>query len=494
MQNWVQDTDTYEILQTELALFEAMQAFLDRRIGLYLSLGRRALESATGLEQQALDRMRGADRIETEFAIGSEALELIGSGSKSERLWGFVYEDDVAKTLDDTIGLDQVSAILNRTVAEEDRDGFSASRTASIVAKQLRTIAEEVVKQRVFGTAGGSGMTLADALKMEAFYAQMDVETRHRTTADTPAGDDPLGQTVRRIKGQQTTRGAVLAGLRRAFDSPTDERHGAVLGAVRLYVKNRLKAAAALADPLAQIVGKNDKAHPDHRQVIVVVDDEVEKRLMTGLLGDKETWRSLLNKKSQVDADDGDGLQRWDDPNIIFFYTIHGVLPVYRFVGIDSAYDAYNNFMHGGGKYPKPHPLHCDARWEDTLPEVSARHFDNQAAASSGDLTLLAKALSRGIVFRPTQRSHWRLRALGRDDKLGGDDGALFDAFRGWLDSVPMRRAAFVDAVERTALNHELGAEAATRFSALAVAGGPSSALAGKLAENLNLVIQPSKR
>jgi hypothetical protein len=435
------------------------------------------------------------------YTVGFEVLQVIGQ-KPDQRLWRHFFEDRFEESIMAEADAATIGAVVDEVIStHEQGKTFLPHKALADITKRLSALVMPSVHRLVFGESAEDtrALTLTDALEYEAYCSMIkDPMTLERSGRESATSKSRFEEALE-TRTKPKARSEEIERLKQVFNDVHHPDHAAVDNHIRSYVKKKLEAVIGRASTLAT-VSEGDQGSPSHRACIAVVDSSIDNKLK--LLRPKDgDWKSL-----RVQRVDGEGVQSWDDRHSIFVFTGHGSLPVWRFRYLDASFDAYQRIM-GGTHWEKPHPLHIDVNWEETLMRVSSRFHDDayKRGKRLEARRLFVEAGLRGLITQggstPDDRG-WYLRlgtgketnethraAAGRP--LGEDAGLVVARFTELL----MQQPQTVEAIGHAASPKEAATNAKALLAALADALVAASALTDRpLPEGLKAVLEGEEK
>lgn len=418
-QEAIDEFNRYLSARVRLMLVESLRTFVLRRIRSYASVADVAARRAKELNTRATAYLREDNLHVDDFTLRVELFDPLDV--RAHRQWDRVFDHYVWPRVAPTVAnLDRVQEAFTSayTAAEDDaRRGGRSDIDPVDVLREIEASMAPLIRREVARVIQGDpdrddlpGLDIVDALTMEAMFS-LDL----------------------------VSAGTVL--------SPGVVAPAEHAGAVESYIDRKLTAFGRRAGLLARVNSTQaDESDPDRkfRFALLAGTPQNTKRL-ADLYPD--AYHKLLADPTRTDTPQAQTIQQeaaveWTDPRIMVLYRAMGALPAWAIEGIRDAIDGYETIMRYGDK--KPHPLHTDLRWENTLPSVSK---EVRAHAWRVARSLLIDGVSHGAITGSPEDGFKVDTAVVRID-LGEDPLALVQAL-----SVALRVDPHLESALRAAID-----------------------------------------
>ena len=373
------------LVEFELEYLRAILEHFEDRLDAFRSVASRAAQAIQEIEEEAeyarqTGRFPEGEGRSNAYILDVEALMEVGG----ERLWNYFFEDRFVSGGRELNYFDQESIFSVITAAFNPKSGEGsgqqtkqADEIIAEIEEGLQKLARQQLSDDIVGSREGGtdmsqkGLLMGDALEYEARY-----HFRKQFAQDNLQKDPSRDQ-------------------------------------IEDYLKNKIRFCAKKADPLATFIQSD---HPG------VVNAE------STYIGMHEAYDDHLGGLVDQVVPHANKLPNWFDEKSLVFYTANLNVPLFYYKRVNDEMKHHYRQVTGQGADDRGYPLHIDANWEESLPDLDPtehKQADRQQARKQ-QLLNYCIGLACGTFQEDSDSGEVYWQAEQYSEKLGDD---LVDGF-----------------------------------------------------------------
>ena len=372
-------------------VYSALKELLQRRAETYSALSRMTKERTSLIEQSAQSMLSEAlEPLET-YTLEVEVLE----AEENQRLWRQYWDMMVYPTLKKNLIDPKVVGVMVQDIfkAEESRARtqrreVNASRIIDRIQQRLTQHVDGQLKElNLDSQDNGSPFTLVKALEWEALY----MINKAKPTAE------------------RFDRAQLVEAINSLYDSESDAYDPSLIAQVDMYIRAKIQRLMDKSFSLCTL--NSTYVEQGHVVAYRVKYLMASKSVLEGLKRYNETYNLLTKDTQETSSDNEESL----DPSAIICFSIDYGVPVYAIKSVEEFHNSYQTIMK---LERKPHNLHSQGSWEETLQDLSiqALKIQQQNREDEAIDELVFRCIVHGVIYDADAQG-WLLRLTGLGEK-----------------------------------------------------------------------------
>jgi hypothetical protein len=343
-----------------LSQMSAFVEFLKNRAKTYAEISQYAMERSDELDRTAAKMMLEELEDDKSYELSIEVLRDL---ENSVRRWDWFWEDDAQPVVKRLLADPKLLGNTISKAMKDEEDRVHREGLATSDPKQVLKACEEsfgAIAQKTMAEFVRDNTSIDNLIELEAIYGKLSPTDMAERVQEISAGETNMSE----AKARSLARSQILELWRTALVSPEHPQHRKVKDLLDDYVRAKLAALKAKAEPLSNFTKSTIdlKQDPMADLTIMVATERVLDRM------EKNFGKALTTLN---DTYQETGLQEWSDPRTLVLYHGIATTPIYAYEDIKgSLHGAYTTIQ---GRTHKESPLHIVGQWEDpaALPDLT---------------------------------------------------------------------------------------------------------------------------